>query len=176
MTDSTVIMLNTSSFFSIANLLIRSSFVVLFSSSMLCISIGFPFALSLTASPSLHDHYSLHHYYGRLRLPYFHLSSLVVFPLALLIFTSLQKKKKYGSPRFLCLSLQTRQRPRPRWEMSFGICQKISRCLLLATVLTASSPTRKRLSRLTRSPFGFGLFTSLSTLRRCHYFQPRKTH
>ncbi len=45
-----------------------------------------------------------------------------------------------GSPRFLCLSLQTRRRLRPRWEILFGFHHLTSKYLLLAAGVTASAP------------------------------------
>src|SRR5262245_52635047 len=46
-----------------------------------------------------------------------------------------------GSPRFLDLSLQTRRRLRPRWEILFGLHHLTSKYLLPAAGVTASAPT-----------------------------------
>ncbi len=46
-----------------------------------------------------------------------------------------------GSPRFLDLSLQSRRRLRPRWEILFGFHHLTSKYLLPAAGVTASAPT-----------------------------------
>lgn len=51
------------------------------------------------------------------------------------------RRETHGLPRFRHFPLQTRQRPRPRWLMSFGFTRLTSEPLLPAINSTISAPT-----------------------------------
>lgn len=150
----------------------RSSFVNHDALSLLCTVIVSLFTLNLSASPSLHRHYSAS------SLIWLTPTSISPFSMPCVLHLCIKYfilEGTNGSHKFRHPSLQTRPRLQPRpldmvchqYNLTISCClPRPETCRLIAT---------SHFSRLQRSPFDLGSNVSLSTLRPHCYRRARKT-
>ena len=135
----------------------RSSFIDHVGPSLLCTDIVSLFTLIKSANPSLHDHYSLHRYYGRLSHP-LTLSISLALVGACTFNTPFLTKMSYGFPKFSRTSLYPRWRLRSRGLDTFGFVSLTSRVLLPAnTAKLSARPKYVHFETYNVHPCGFRL-------------------